>query len=98
MIILNIYTKIVLLDHQLMDFHGNFRPPSSLSTPPANREPLRSADLMQQKEANALKDRKVAEPEWSGTPKFGWIWWWGRGQIQGNDEKVSLHVMGPVVI
>ena len=28
------------------------------------------ADLMQQKEANALKDRKVAEPEWSGTPKF----------------------------
>ena len=31
---------------------------------------LRLADLMQQKEANALKDRKVAEPEWSGTPKF----------------------------
>ena len=61
-----------------MDFHGNFRPPSSLSTPPANgdlgdlNEPrtLRLADLMQQKEANALKDRKVAEPEWSGTPKF----------------------------
>ena len=37
---------------------------------------------MQQKEANALKDKKVAEPEWSGDLRGqGEIWeiWWSFG-------------------